>query len=119
MNGYKYFFEDGMDYEDYTYGQFNEDTVNEYGMGEKDDIGNYSMRLYRFQLFPPEQIDMEDDDIRNLLNDLNKTISGFIDMYIGFVKAFIQVHQVYKPFLTIHRHSFPKYSILCFMRLNF
>ena len=36
-----------MDYDDYTYGQFNEDTVNEYGMGEKDDIGNYSMRLYK------------------------------------------------------------------------
>lgn len=110
LNGYKYFFEDGMDYDDYTYGQFNEDTVNEYGMGEKDDVGNYSMRLYKFQLFPPEQIDMEDDDIRHLLHDLNRTISGFIDMYIGFVKAFIQVHQVYESFLIKHYHqrnSFP------------
>lgn len=110
LNDFRYFFEDGMDYDDYTYAQFNEDTVNEYGMGEKDDIGNYSMRLYKFQLFPPEQIDMEDDDIRHLLLNLNKTVSGFIDMYIGFVKAFIQAHQVYEPFLINYFHqkdSFP------------
>ena len=54
LNGFSYFFEDGMTTEDYIYGQFNEDTVNEYGMGEKDDIGNYSMWLFKFQLQPPE-----------------------------------------------------------------
>lgn len=35
LNNYGYFFEDGMDNDDYTYGRFNEDTVNEYGIGEK------------------------------------------------------------------------------------
>lgn len=110
LNNYSYFFEDGMDYEDYAYGQFNEDTVNEYGIGEKNDIGNYSMHLFKFQLSSPEHIDMEDDDIRQSLYELNRNISAFFDVYIGFVTAYLQVHEVYKPFLTKYYHqkeSFP------------
>ncbi len=105
LNGYSYFFENGMKTEDYIYGQFNEDTVNEYGMGEKDDIGNYSMRLFKFQLQPPEHIDMEDDDIRHSLHELNQTISLFFDMYIKFVTAYLQVHEVYKQFITEYFHQ--------------
>lgn len=105
LNNYGYFFEDGMDNDDYTYGRFNEDTVNEYGIGEKNDIGNYSMYLYKFQLSPPEYIDMENDDIRLSLQELNRTISCYFDMYIGFLKALFQVHQIYKPFLTKHFHQ--------------
>ncbi len=105
LNSYGYFFEDGLDYEDYAYGQFDEDTVNEYGVGEKDEAGNYSMRLYNFQLCPPEHIDMEDDDIRHSLHELNQTISGFFDMYIKFVTAYFQVHEIYKPFLIEYFHQ--------------
>ena len=105
LNSYGYFFEDGLDYEDYAYGQFDEDTVNEYGVGEKDEAGNYSMRLYNFQLCPPEHIDMEDDNIRHSLHELNQTISGFFDMYIKFVTAYFQVHEIYKPFLTEYFHK--------------
>ena len=42
LNEFSFFFEDGMTTEDYIYGQFNEDTVNEYGTGEKDERGYYS-----------------------------------------------------------------------------
>lgn len=110
LNIYSYFFEDGLDSDDYAYGQFNEDTVNEYGIGEKNDIGNYSIRLFKFQLSPPEHIDMEDDDTRHSLRELNHNISAFFDFYIGYVTAYLQVHEVYKLFLIKHYHqkqSFP------------
>lgn len=110
LNNYDIFFEDGLDPDDYAYGQFNEDTVNEYGIGEKDDVGHYLMRLFKFQLSPPEYIDMEDDDIRHSLHELNHNISAFFDFYIGFVTTYLQVHEVYKPFLIKHYHqkeSFP------------
>ena len=105
LNNYNYFFEDGMSTEDYTFGRFNEDTVNEYGMGEKDERGYYSIRLFKFQLQPPERIDMEDDDTRLSLHELNQAVSGFFDMYIKFVTAYMQVHEIYKPFLTKYFHQ--------------
>ena len=105
LNNYNYFFEDGMSTEDYTFGRFNEDTVNEYGMGEKDEQGCYSIRLFKFQLQPTEDIDMEDDDTRLSLHELNQAVSGFFDMYIKFVTAYMQVHEIYKPFLTKYFHQ--------------
>ncbi len=105
LNSYGYFFEDGLDYEDYAYGQFDEDTVNEYGVGEKNEMGNYSMHLYKFQLCEPKYIEVENDDIRHSLHELNQTISGFFDMYIKFVTAYFQVHEIYKPFLTEYFHQ--------------
>lgn len=62
-----------MNTEDYTFGRFNEDTVNKYGMGEKDERGYYSIRLFKFQLQPPERIDMDDDDTRLSLHLLCST----------------------------------------------
>ena len=94
-----------MSTEDYTFGRFNEDTVNEYGMGEKDEQGCYSIRLFKFQLQPTEDIDMEDDDTRLSLHELNQAVSGFFDMYIKFVTAYMQVHEIYKPFLTKYFHQ--------------
>ena len=105
LNNYNYFFEDGMSTEDYTFGRFNEDTVNEYGMGEKDEQGCYSIRLFKFQLQPTEDIDMEDDDTRLSLQELNQAVSGFFDMYIKFVTAYMQVHEIYNPFLTKYFHQ--------------
>ena len=81
LNKFRFFFEDGMTTEDYIYGQFNEDTVNEYGTGEKDERGYYSMRLFKFELLPTEHINMENDDTRLSLQELNQAISDFFDIY--------------------------------------
>lgn len=105
LNGYSFFFEDGMMYDDYTFGRFNEDTVNEFGVGEKDEAGNYFIHLYKFQLSPPEHIDTENDDIRQSLHELNQAISVFFDTYIKFVTAYLQVHEIYKPFLAKYFHQ--------------
>ena len=102
LNTYNYFFENGIDLNEYYY---DEDTATEYGMGEKDEYGNYTMRLFKFQLQPTERINMEDDDTRLSLQELNQAISEFFDMYIGFVTAYMQVHEVYKPFLTKYYHQ--------------
>ncbi len=75
LNTYNYFFENGIDLNEYYY---DEDTVTEYGMGEKDEYGNYTMRLFKFQLQPTERIDMEDDDTRLSLQELNQAVSGFL-----------------------------------------
>ena len=42
---------------------------------------------------------MEDYDTRLSLQELNQAVSEFFDMYIGYVTAYMQVHEVYKPFL--------------------
>ena len=105
LNEFSFFFENGMTTEDYIYGQFNEDTINEYGTGEKNEQGYYSMRLFKFQLLPTEHINMENDDTRLSLQELNQAISDFFDMYIGFVTAYMQVHEIYKPFLTKYYHQ--------------
>ena len=102
LNTYNYFFENGIDLNEYYY---DEDTVTEYGMGEKDEHGNYTMRLFQFQLQPTERINMEDDDTRLSLQELNQAVSDFFDMYIGFVTAYMQVHEIYKPFLTKYFHQ--------------
>ena len=102
LNTYNYFFENGIDLNEYYY---DEDTVTEYGMGEKDEHGNYTMRLFQFQLQPTERINMEDDDTRLSLQELNQAISEFFDMYIGFVTAYMQVYEIYKSFLTKYFHQ--------------
>ncbi|MBD5080667.1 MAG: hypothetical protein HDT44_02760 [Ruminococcaceae bacterium] len=102
LNNHNYFFENGIDLNEYYY---DEDTVTEYGMGEKDEYGNYTMRLFKFQLQPTERIDMEDDDTRLSLHELNQAVSGFFDMYIKLVTAYMQVHEIYKPFLTKYFHQ--------------
>lgn len=63
------------------------------------------MHLYKFRLCPPEQININDDDTRHSLHELNQTVSGFFDMYIKFVMAYMQVHEIYKPFLTKYFHQ--------------
>lgn len=99
LNGYGSFFEDGLDPMDYSLGRVDEDFMNEYGYGEKDDIGNYFLRLNRFDLRPLKKEDLADEDIADDLRELNSSISSFFDIYIDFLNAYLQVHQTYKPFI--------------------
>lgn len=99
LNKYDRFFKDGLDPMDYSLGIVDEDFVNEYGYGEKDEYGNYSLRLNRFDLRPLRKDDLADEDIADDLRDLNESISSFFDMYINFLNAYIQVHEIYKPFI--------------------
>lgn len=110
LNSYDRFFEDGLSSMDYALGNVDEDFVNEYGYGEKDDYDNYLLRLTRFDLLPLDKDDLADEDIADDLRDLNSSISGFIDIYIGFLNAYLQVQQTYKPFISdwLHRtEAFP------------
>ncbi len=84
LNGYDRFFEDELDLMDYALGYVDEDYVNEYGYGKKDDCGNYSLRLNRFDLLPLDKEDLADEDIADDLRELNSSISSFFDIYIVF-----------------------------------
>ncbi|MCI8605057.1 MAG: hypothetical protein HFE79_13095 [Ruminiclostridium sp.] len=99
LNGYDRFFEDGLDSMDYALGRVDEDFTNEYGYGEKDDIGNYFLRLNRFDLRPLKKDDLADEDVADDLRELNSSIDSFFDIYIDFLTAYLQVHQTYKPFI--------------------
>ncbi len=110
LNGYDRFFEDGLGSMDYALGYVDEDFVNEYGYGEKDDIGNYFLRLNRFDLRPLKKDDLADEDIADDLRELNSSIDSFFDIYIDFLTAYLQVHQTYKPFICDwlnHNEAFP------------
>lgn len=110
LNSYDRFFEDGLSSMDYALGNVDEDFVNEYGYGEKDDYDNYLLRLTRFDLLPLDKDDLADEDIADDLRDLNSSIFGFFDIYIGFLNAYLQVQQTYKPFIRdwLHRtEAFP------------
>ncbi len=99
FNGYDRFFEDGLDLMDYALGYVDEDFFNEYGYGDKNNYGNYSLRLNRFDLLPLDKEDLADEDIADDLRELNGSISSFFDIYIGFLNAYLQVQQIYKPFI--------------------
>ncbi len=99
LNGYDRFFEDGLGSMDYALGYVDEDFVNEYGYGERDDIGNYFLRLNRFDLRPLKKDDLADEDVVDDPRELNSSIDSFFDIYIDFLTAYIQVHQTYKPFI--------------------
>ncbi len=99
LNGYDRFFGDGLDSMDYSLGRVDEDFVNEYGYGEKDDYDHYSLRLNRFDLLPLDKDDLADEDIADDLRELNGSIDSFFDIYIDFLTAYLQVYQTYKPFI--------------------
>lgn len=110
LNDYDRFFEDGLNSMDYALGYVDEDFVNEYGYGEKDDIGNYFLRLNKFDLRPLKKDDLADEDIADDLRELNGRIDSFFDIYIDFLTAYLQVHQTYKPFICDwlnHNEAFP------------
>lgn len=88
LNKYAYFFENGLDSRGYSPNKVDEDFVNEYGYGEKDEYDNYSLRLNRFDLRPLKKDDLADEDTADDLRELNANISSFFDMYIGFLNAY-------------------------------
>lgn len=104
LNGFDLFFEDGLQPTDYSYGIVDENYTNEYGYGEKDDNGNYFLRLIRFDLRPLKESDLEDKYMAEELREVNRNISSFFDIYIKFLNAYLQVQQIYKPFIRDYLH---------------
>ncbi len=97
--------------------------MNEYGYGERDDYGNYSLRLNRFDLLPLDKKNLADEDFADDLRELNSSISAFFDQYIDFLNAYIQVQQIYKPFICNYLHSKEAFltaseTALCFDNFN-
>lgn len=123
LNGYSVFFKDGLSSMDYALGNVDEDFVNEYGNGEKDEEGNYSLRLCRFELLPLDKFDLEDEDIADDLRELNGSISAFFDIYLNFLNAYTQVQTIYKPFIRDYLHGkeaflSPGEAAQCFEQFN-
>lgn len=104
LNSFDLFFEDGLQPTDYSYGVVDENYANKYGYGEKDDNGNYFLRLIRFDLRPLKESDLEDKYMGEELREVNRNISSFFDIYIKFLNAYLQVQQIYKPFICNYLH---------------
>ncbi|MDE7362644.1 MAG: hypothetical protein K2N38_12005 [Oscillospiraceae bacterium] len=104
LNGYDRFFEDGLNSMDYALSYVDEDFANEYGYGEKDEYGNYYLRLNRFDLHPLDKSDLEDEDVADDLRELNRTLSSFFDIYLKFLNAYLQIQRIYKPFICDYFH---------------
>ncbi len=119
LNGYDCFFENGLSHIVSACYNIDEDFVNEYGYGEKDDHGNYFLRLNRFDLLPLDKKDLVGEDIADDLRELNSSFSSFFDIYIGFLNAYLQVQQIYKPFICDYLHSKEAFqTALCFDEFN-
>jgi len=123
LNGYDCFFEDGFSNIVSACYNINEDFVNGYGYGEKDDSGNYFLRLTRFDLRPLDKKDLADEYIVDDLRELNSSISAFFDHYIDFLNSYLQVQQIYKPFICDYLHSKEAFltasgTALCFDKFN-
>ncbi len=69
LNGYDCFFENGFSHIVSACYNIDEDFVNEYGYGEKDDNGNYFLRLTRFDLLPLDKKHLADEDIADEKGD--------------------------------------------------
>ena len=103
LNNFDLFFEDGLQPMDYSYGTVDENYTNEYGYGEKDDE-HYFLRLIKFDLKTLSESDLEDKYMADELREVNRNISSFFDIYIKFLNAYLQVHQIYKPFICDYIH---------------
>lgn len=101
LNGYNCFVEDGLGFMEYSLGRVDEDFVNEYGYGKKDDLGNYLLQLTRFDLMKLDKDDLSAEGITDDLRELNSSISSFFDICIDFPNAHLQVHQTYNLLFTI------------------
>ncbi len=110
LNEHRRFFDDGRDSNDESPITF--DTITPVGFGDQDDVGRFFVRLTKFIPLEPEAIDfyLSSRDFLQDFSNLNQAISDFFDNYISFVRSFIAVHTVFKPFISGYLHkgnSFP------------
>ncbi len=99
LNAYDCFFEDGFSNIVRACYNIEEDFVNEYGYGEKNDNGNYFLQLTRFALLPLDKKDLTDEDIDDDLREQNNSISTCFDHYIACLNAYIQVQKIFTPLI--------------------
>lgn len=101
LSEYECFFETGLDITK-TNEYIAESIENEYCECNIDACGDYNLRLKKYILNPFDCNDLEDDEIKLCLKEINENIFNFFDIRIDFVKSYLQVYQIYKPFLTYH-----------------
>lgn len=102
LDEHKFLFKDGFEYDEEDT-IITEDTLNEYGFGYKDEVGNYVMYINYFEL---EYDDLPDDiDILHSIRETNSDISSFFDGYISFIRSCLLVQTVFKPFVRDYLNS--------------
>ncbi len=91
-------FEDGIE-SDTGYDSITWDTVTETGYGEQLDNGNFTIHITKF--IPQERYisDEYDAHMQEYAAELNSGIEKFFDGYIEFLRSYISVHKIFKPFI--------------------
>ena len=92
-------FDDGIE-SDTGYDSITWDTVTETGYGEQLDNGNFTIHITKF--IPQERYinDEYDAHMQEYAAELNSGIEKFFDGYIEFLRSYISVHKIFKPFIS-------------------
>lgn len=102
LNQHTFFFEDGLDPLDDYY--IDENTATEFGFGEKNELGNYCMRLHKFVPVERGGIDDYSHDTMESLKETNHDILKHFDSYMVFLDAYIAIHKIFRPFIEQYLH---------------
>ncbi|MCD8025744.1 MAG: hypothetical protein LUF33_02130, partial [Clostridiales bacterium] len=101
LNHHSFFFDDGQN-------EFDEpitwDTVSEFGCGEQNEFGNWQIRIHKFSPIGYEENELTDENMREALRETNRDISNYFNQHIEFLKSYITIHQVFKPFIKDYLH---------------
>jgi hypothetical protein len=121
LNEQTLFFYDGRDPNDDS--PITWDTITSVGFGDQMDNGNFFIRRTSFIPDDPEHMKEYDADMLQSLLEFNNDMIAFFDGYIDFLKSYIAVHTVFKPFVAeyLHRNnSFPSANDVaqCFEEFN-
>ena len=101
LNYHSFFFDDGMDNRDES---ITWDTVTEFGCGEQNEYGNWKIRIHKFSPIGYEEENLCGEDMRESLRETNQSISLFFDKYIEFINSYIEIQNMFKPFIENYLH---------------
>ena len=104
LNEHSIVFVDGIE-SDTGYDSITWDTVTETGYGEQLDNGNFTIHITKF--IPQERYisDEYDAHMQEYAAELNSGIEKFFDGYIEFLRSYISVHKIFKPFISEYLNS--------------
>ena len=104
LNEHSIVFEDGIE-SDTGYDSITWDTVTETGYGEQLDNGNFTIHITKFILQERYISDEYDAHMQEYATELNSGIEKFFDGYIEFLRSYISVHKIFKPFISEYLNS--------------
>ena len=102
LNAHPVFFEDGLD--PYHEEEITWETTTPYGVGEEDEDGFYHLKLFKFELTPPEELCEHFAGSEQIFDEFNADLENYFNKYITFLKGYLSVHEIFKQFIKEYLH---------------